>query len=108
MAVNDAFASGSDALANGGDLIIDGSGAGTGAVEIQEVFGTGAADVYREIDTAGDGSWAVSVKIDSFNSGFHGQLNAVLCSGSQNIRLRINNTLGGTDDYGAAGMEVSN
>lgn len=107
MAVNDSYAKGSDGLADAGDLTIDGSGADTNAVELQEIFGGGAADIYREIDPDGDGTFEVSVKVDSFSGSFHGQLNALLCSQSENVRLRINNKSGGTADFGATGIEVN-
>lgn len=106
MAVNDSFAKGTNDLADGGDLIVDGSGADTGAVNITEIFASGGVDVYREVDTVGDGSWAVSVNIDSESSNFGSQGNNYICSQSQNVRLRINNNSGSPSDIGAAGYEV--
>lgn len=85
---------------------MDGSGAGTGAAEVQEMGGTGAADIYVESDPAGDSSWSVSVLIDSKSGTWHTQRNQLLVSQSQGTRVRINNTSGGAADFFATGMEV--
>lgn len=106
MTVNDSFSTATDGLADGGDLIIDGSGAETGAVNITELAGSGACDIYREVDSAGDGSWAVSNLIDSKSGDWHSQGNNLRCSQSQASRLRISNTSGGTIDVQVAGYEV--
>jgi len=108
MTVNDSYAKATNGLANGGDFIVDGSGAGTGAVNVTELGGTADCDIYREVDTAGDGSWAVSVKIDDVTGNWHSQGNDILCSQSQNTRIRINNTSGGTIDVYSSGYEVDN
>lgn len=106
MAVNDSYTKATDGLADAGDLIIDGSGAGTGAINITELGATGDCDVYREVDTAGDGTWAVSETIESPTGTWHSQGNDLLVSQTQNVRLRINNTSGGGIDVYAAGYEV--
>lgn len=108
MAVNDAFAKSTDGLADTNDLIVDGSGAGTGAVNITEMGGTGSCDIYRETDPTGSGTWDVSVQIDSPGGTYHSQGNKLLVSQSEAVRLRINNTSGGTVDVYAAGYEVDN
>lgn len=108
MAVNDSYAKATDALADGSDLIVDGSGSDTGAINITEIGATAGVDVYREVDTANDGSWAASTKIDTASGQFHSQGNDFLVSQAQNIRLRINNTSGSTIDVYAAGYEVDN
>ena len=106
MAVNDSYAKSTDGLGDTNDLIIDGSGAGTGAVNITELGATGEMDVYREVDSAGDGSWAVSVKIDNIIGTWHSQGNNLLAAQSEDIRLRLNNVSGGSIDVFAAGYEV--
>lgn len=106
MAVNDSYVNSADGLANGGDLIIDGTGAGTGAVEVFELGGGGAADIYKETDPNDDGTYEVSVLIDSFSGSFHSQKNQLVVTDSNNHRLRINNTSGGPADFFATGMEV--
>jgi len=106
MAVNDSYTKSTDGLADTNDLIIDGSAAGTGAINITEVGGTGDCEVYREVDSANDGTWAVSVKMDSPTNTWHSQENDLLASQSQNTRLRIKNVSGGAIDVFAAGYEV--
>lgn len=106
MAVNDAYTKATDGLADAGDLIVDGSNADTGAVNITEIGATGKVDVYREVDTANDGTWAASVTVDQLTGEFGSQGNDYLVSQSQNIRLRVNNNSGGTIDVFVAGYEV--
>ena len=106
MAVNDSFAKAADDVSDAGDLIVDGSGAGTSAVLVTEMGATGDCDIYREVDTAGDGSWAVSVKIETLETTWHTQGNDLLCSVSKDIRLRISNVSGGSIDIYTSGYEV--
>ena len=106
MAIGDTYYKSSTGIADNGDLIIDGSGAGTGAAEITELGGTGACDIYREVDTAGDGSWATSVLIGQLSNNWHSQVNELFCSDAANVRLRINNTSGGTINAFAGGVEA--
>lgn len=106
MAVNDSYVNSADGLADGGDLIIDGSSSGTGAVEIFEIGGAAAADVIKETDPDADSTFEVSVTIDSFSGSFHSQKNQLVVSQSNDHRLRINNTSGGAADFYAVGMEV--
>lgn len=106
MAVNDTFHQTGDGVADSGDFIIDGSGAETGAAEVFEIGGTGAATIYKETDVDGDGSWSLSVEVDSISGTWHSQLNQLVVSQSNDHRLRIRNTSGGSADYYATGMEV--
>jgi len=106
MTVNDSYTKASDGLADAGDLIIDASGADTGALNVTELGATGDCDVYREVDTAGDGSWAASVLIDTLAGTWHSQGNDFLASQTQDVRLRVNNASGGTIDVYVAGYEV--
>lgn len=106
MAVNDSYAKSADSLADAGELVVDGSGAETGAVNITELGGGGACSVYRETDPAGDGSWAVSVLMDDTGNNWHSQLNGLVCSQSQSVRVRVVNESGGAIDVYAAGYEV--
>jgi len=106
MAVNDSFAKATDSLPDGSDLIADGSGAGTGAVNVTEIAATGAVEIYREVDTAGDGSWAVSVQVDNISNEFGSQGNDYLASQSQSVRIRVRNASGGPIDALIAGYEV--
>jgi len=106
MTVNDAYANSANDLADTGTLIIDGSGAETGAVNITEIIGAASAEVRRQFDPDGDGTYEIDLLIESMNDGFHSQGNDLLCSQSQNVRLVIKNASGATNDYGALGYEV--
>jgi len=106
MARNDTNVQTATGVANGSDFIVNASGSGTGAVEVGEVGGTGSADVFREVDPDGDGTFEVSVLIDQPSSQFHSQINGLVVSSSENTRIRINNTSGSSADFYAVGMEV--
>jgi len=93
-------------LLDGSDLIIDGSTAATGAIDVFELFGTGGCDVFREVDTNGDGTFDVSVVIEQPTANWHSQDNRLTVSQAESTRLRINNTSGGAADFGATGFEV--
>jgi len=108
MAVNDSFASSTDGLADTNTLTLDGSGAGTNAANITELGGTGDCEIYRDMDPAGDSSWAVTVQIDSVSGEWHSQGNDLLISQSQGIRLRIKNVNSSSIDVYAGGFEVDN
>lgn len=106
MAINDFFKTSANDLVDGGELIIDGSEAETGAVEVHEMFGAGPATIYKEVDPAGDGSWPISVQIEILEASFHSQNNQIELSEQSNVRLRLVNTDSGPNDYGVNGMEV--
>lgn len=107
MAINDTVVVENDAVASGGDLIIDGSTTGTGAVQITELGGGVSADVYREIDVDGDGTFEVSIGIATgLSADWHAQINELRCSSTSNTRIRINNTSGGSGALFAVGYEV--
>lgn len=108
MAVNDSFAKSVDGLADAGTLIIDASGSGTGAVNITEVAGTASADVDKEYDPDGDTTYEVTTLIESTTGGFHSQGNNLIVSQSENTRLVITNTSGGTADFAVSGYEIDN
>lgn len=108
MAVNDSFADANAGLADATDWIIDGSGSGTGAVNITELQGGGDAEVYREYDPDGDGTFEVRLQVDAPTGPWHSQGNDLLVSTSQNVRLVIRNVSGGTADYSVVGFEVDN
>lgn len=105
MAINDAYAT-TETLASGAELIIDGSSAETGAIDITELGGNGDAEVYRDLDPAEDGTWPETVQIDSGTGQWHSQTNLLTVSEAQPTRLRIVNTTGGSATYYAVGQEV--
>jgi len=107
MADGDPFVASSTGVADGNDFIIDGSSSSTGAIDLTELGGTGGCDVYREIDTATDGTWATSVNIEQTSGTWHSQKNVLTVSQSGNTRIRINNTSGNAADFYVAGYEVS-
>lgn len=107
MADGDPFTTSSTSVSDAGDVIVDGSGSSTGAIDITELGGTGDADIYREVDTAGDDTWATSVLIDQVTNQWHSQKNILVVSQAENVRLRINNTSGSAQDYYISGYEVS-
>jgi len=106
MARQDPITVSATGLADGSDLIIDGSSASTGAIDVFELFGSARCDVYREVDTDGDGTFEVSVVIAQPAGDWHAQDNRLTVSQSQNSRLRINNTSGSAADYTIQGFEV--
>lgn len=108
MALNDAYIQTATAVADAGDFIIDPTAAGTGAAEVFELGGDAAAEIYREVDPDDDGTYEVSVLIDTLDPGpWHTQDNEFVVSSSENTRIRVNNISGGSGNYFAAGMEVS-
>jgi len=106
MARQDPITVSGTGIADGSDLIIDGSSASTGAIDVFEIFGSAACDVFREVDTDEDGTFEVSVVIETPTNNFHSQDNRLTVSQSQNSRIRITNTSGGAADYTAQGFEV--
>lgn len=115
MAINDAYTKAVSGLADEGTLVIDGSEAGTGAVEITELGGTGDAVITKETDSDDDGVYDTVVTIstpdDEENPSqgeWHSQDNNFTVSESQNHRLVVENVSGGENDYFATGFEVDN
>jgi hypothetical protein len=108
MAVNDSFADANTGLADATDWIIDGSSSGTGAVTITELQGGGDAEVYREFDPDGDGTFQVRLQVDAPIGSWHSQGNDLLVSTAQSVRLVVRNVSGGAADFSAVGFEVDN
>lgn len=106
MAINDSFEADATGVADSGEFIITGSGSETGAAEVFELGGSGAAEIYREVDIDSDGTWEVSVLIDSTTEQWHSQKNQLVVSQSKNVRIRVVNTSGQTANFFATGMEV--
>lgn len=108
MALSDFFKNQKKDLGVGEELIIDGSGSETGAVEIHEVFASGPIEMRKEVDTNGDGSFSLSVVIESQDSPFHSQKNQIEVSQSKGVRVKIVNTDSSNIDCAVNGIEVSN
>jgi hypothetical protein len=110
MPVNDTYVKSATGVAASGDIIIDGSGSGTGEIDVSEMGGTNGAVIYREVDTAGDGSWSTVVEVDNKTGSWHTQLNNMRCvknpANGDPVRLRINNDSGSSGDYYVLGVEL--
>ena len=107
MSLNDFFTKTSKGLSDGGKLVVDGSGSGTGGVEIHEVFASGGIELYKEVDTNDDGTYDLSVLIESQNDAFHSQENQIEISEGENVQITLVNIDGSTIDCGVNGIEVS-
>jgi hypothetical protein len=93
-------------VANGESLIVDGTESGRGALTLSEIGGTADAEIYREVDSNDDGSFDVSVLIDSTTGAWHSQLNELNCTEDGRTRLRIENVSGSAADFYAVGTET--
>jgi len=107
MAIGDFFSKTEADVANGSDMIVDASTSATGAVEIHTIATSGSADVFKEVDTTGNGTYDVSITLDSQTEAFHSQKNKIEVSNTDDMRLRINNTSGSPIDVHVTGIEVS-
>jgi hypothetical protein len=108
MAQGDFFSKTEAAVQSGNNMIVDGSTSATGAVEIHTVATSGGADVFKEIDTTGNGTYDVSITVSSEAETIHSQQNKIEVSNTDNMRLRINNTSGAEIDAHVTGIEVNN
>ena len=108
MAVNDTYVVESTDVEDGSSATFDGSGSGTGAIIGTELGGTGSADIYRETDPGGDGTFTVSVLIDQVTDQWHTQLNNLVANGTGGARIRVENTSGASQDYYLVGKETDN
>jgi len=106
MAIGDFFSKTAGSIANAGELIVDGSTAETGAVEVHTFAITGAFRLFKEVDTTGDGTYDVSIQIDQGSSA-HSQKNKIEVSSSDNMRLRLRNIDTDPVDAHVTGIEVS-
>ena len=102
------FFSKSAVVSGNGDLIVDGSTSSTGAVEIHTVATEGAASVVKEVDTADNGTFDISIPVESADDAIHSQKNKVEISSSENMRLRITDSTGSSQGMHVSGIEVSN
>lgn len=107
MALNDFFKRGETGVSVDGEVIIDGSASGTGAVEIHEVFSSGGIDIFKQIDTTGNGTFDFSVRIESQVRALHSQKNQIEVSVDEDVRIKIVNIANEKIDCGVNGIEVS-
>lgn len=107
MALNDFFKRGVTDVSVGGEVIIDGSTSGTGAVEIHEVFASGGINIFKEIDTTGNGTFDFSVRIESQDRALHSQKNQIEVSADEDVRIKVVNIANEKINFGVNGIEVS-
>lgn len=93
-------------VASNASMTVTGASSGRGAVEIHTVATTGAADVFEERDTTGDGTYDVSLLVETSGSAIHSQKNKIEVSDALNQRLRIENTSDSAIDIQVTGVEV--
>lgn len=94
-----------DGVAVGASFSVDGGS--SGAVILRNLAITETSDVYWEHDIDGDGSYEVSVKVESFSSTGLSMLNNVPVSSNSNLRLRLENTGGAPASYIVTGLKTS-
>lgn len=114
--INDRFTDSEDGLADSGDFTITATGTDTGVVQLTEIAGTGDANVFLEVDEGQDGTFNVSIQIgsptnDIYDTSGNWRVQEpkhwVGNDGTTNeTRIRVNNTSGGTIDVAAIGFEV--
>jgi len=95
-----------ESVSDAGNMIVDGSTAATGAIDIFEIGGTGGCTIYREFDTTGDGAVDGSVQIDAPSGEFHLQKNQLTVSANEDAQLEISNGSGSSQKYYVMGFEV--
>lgn len=72
-------------------------------IVVRTIYHGGAADIIWEADPGGDGSFPVSVQIDSLAGEGISQQNEIEIEGREPARLRVVNTGTGPADYSATG-----
>jgi len=95
-------------VVEGGDsLVVDGSGASTGAVELHTFASEGAVRVQKESDVDGDGVYDVSAEIEDTEDAIHSQKNKIEVSSSKNMRVRVENKEEDSRGIHITGIEVN-
>jgi hypothetical protein len=106
MAQGDFFTKSAVVSANG-ELVIDGSTAGTGAVELHTFATEDTANVFKEVDVDDDGNFEIQIEIASQNDGLHSQKNKIEVSSTSNMRVKILETGGVSQGMHVTGIEVA-
>lgn len=106
MAQGDFFTK-SAVLSSGGELIVDGSTAETGAAEIHTFATEQAATVFKDVDVDGDGTFEIEIEIVAQDATFHSQKNKIEVSSTNNMRVRIADTAGNAQGVHVTGIEVA-
>lgn len=101
------FEAESDELADSGDFDVDPADSTTGAFEVHNIAHGAACDVKLLVDPDDDGTYEVSVTLDSFSGEGVSQGNQIEVAAADNMLLRITNTSGGAADFVVTGREVA-
>jgi hypothetical protein len=110
MAEGNFFSTNEASVSDGSAHIVDPSISDTGAAEIHTVAGTGSATVYKDIDIGGDGTYSLSIVIDTVespSSSWHSQNNKIEISSAKGHRLRIVNNDGAPRSFHTSGIEIT-
>jgi hypothetical protein len=97
---------GTDGIADGSSLTVNPRDTGVPAARIEQYSGSASAEVYFEVDPDEDGTYEISVLIDSFSGAFHVENAATRVNPNANERLRIENASGGSADFTVNGVEI--
>lgn len=96
---------GSSGIADGESLVVDLSASGVSSAVLHQYSGDAAAEIYFEADPDGDGTYEISILVDSFGGQFHSEGNATRLSEPSLERVRIENTSGGTGQFVVTGRQ---
>jgi len=94
-------------IPSGGSAVLDTGSSATGAAEIHTIATTGAFDLFKDVDTTGNGSFDVEVLVSSQGGSTHSQKNKIEVSDDAGLRLRAVNTSDSAIDIHITGVEVS-
>jgi len=106
MAQGDFFTK-SDTVSANGELIIDGSTTGTGAVELHTFATEEAATVFKDVDVDGDGTFEIEIELVAQSGSLHSQKNKIEVSSTKDMRIRILDTAGNGQGIHVTGIEVA-
>jgi len=96
----------SDTVSANSELIIDGSGAETGAVELHTLATEQAATVFKDVDVDGDGTFEIQIEVEAQDGALHSQKNKIEVSSTKNMRVRIVDAAGSAQGMHVTGIEV--
>lgn len=106
MAQGDFFTKSGVVSANG-ELVVDGSTAETGAVELHTIAAEAAANVFKDVDVNGDGTFEIQIELVASASPLHSQKNKIEVSSTNDMRVRIVDTTGNVQGIHVTGIEVA-
>jgi len=106
MAQGDFFTK-SAVVPTNGELVIDGSTAETGAVELHTFATEGGGTVLKEVDVDGDGAFEIEIEVVASGGRLHSQKNKIEVSSTNDMRVRIVDTSGGLEGVHVTGIEVA-